>query len=78
LRRLLWVAAPTQEGRFLGMVSRYLAEELSRRVAASFPGAYARLGQLRTLQAMRVLPYVRESDIFARIVESLKSLTPIE
>lgn len=74
LRRLLWTAAPSQEARFLSMVSRYLAEELLQRFTSLFPDIVLRLTTLRMLQAARVLPYVKDGDTFARLVGGLTRL----
>lgn len=74
LRRLLWTAAPSQEARFLSMVSRYLAEELLQRFTSLFPDIALRLTPLRILQAARVLPYIKDVETFARVVNSLTRL----
>jgi aminoglycoside phosphotransferase (APT) family kinase protein len=74
LRRILWNGTPSQEARFLSMLSRYLAEELASRIDTAFPDAIPYMRQMRMLQAMRVLPYVKDSRIFAQIVDGLRKL----
>lgn len=75
LRNLLWEEEQTPEARLLRMLTRYLSEELLARLAPSFPDIGAHLAQLRALQALRVLPYVKDVKTFSHVVDGLKHIS---
>lgn len=74
LRSMLWSGKPDPTARLLHALSRYLAEELENRMDKLFPALRGRLDQLRALQALRVLPYVRSAAIFDNVLAGVQSL----
>jgi hypothetical protein len=74
LRSVLWNGRPDPSARLLRTLTRYIADEIEERMVEIFPGLDAHLDQLRALQALRVLPYVRDSEVFLHVVTGLKSI----
>jgi hypothetical protein len=74
LRALLWKGSTSSSERLVGMLSRYLYDEISEQIAAAFPDLSPKLQQLRALQAARVLPYVRDHHIFWHVAQGLDLL----
>lgn len=71
LRAFLWKSELSSADRLMLMLSRYLYEEIKVQVLEMFPELDSRLRQLRTLQAMRVLPYVHDEGTFWHVVNGL-------
>jgi aminoglycoside phosphotransferase len=78
MRSVLWQPAPDPSARLLRTLGHYLAEELHSLMSTMLPPLSDRLPQLRALQALRVLPYVRNESTFDHVVAGLKRIPPIE
>ncbi|MGU3546910.1 phosphotransferase [Methylobacterium sp. A52T] len=79
LRDILWVdRGPAHGGRLLEIFSRYLSEQLISRVREHYPELFARLPQLKMLQALRVLPYTHDPVTFNRLTAYIESSIPLE
>ncbi|GHD14297.1 phosphotransferase [Tianweitania populi] len=78
LRSILWHDRPDPTAKLLRTISRYLAEEVTSQMTGFFPKLDAALPSLRALQALRVLPYVRDATIFSRVVSGLRRIGSIE
>lgn len=75
LRSSLWKAELSASDRLMAMLSRYLYEEVRDQVLRIFPEIRSQLPFLRALQAMRVLPYVRDAATFGHAVRGLDRLS---
>ena len=78
LRSILWHERPDATAKLLRTISRYLADEVTSQMTAYFPQLGANLPALRALQALRVLPYVRDETTFSRVVSGLRRIGSIE
>lgn len=74
LRSVLWKGQTDPAARLLRTLTRYIAEEIEERMGDMFPLLGDHLDQLRALQALRVLPYVRSPEVFDNVVAGLQSL----
>jgi len=74
LRSLLWSGETEASSRLLQTLTRYLADEIEMQMTAALPGLRDRLAALRALQALRVLPYVKNQETFSYVVSGLKDI----
>jgi hypothetical protein len=74
LRSVLWNGRPEPAARLLRTLTKYIADEIEERMTGLFPRIGGHLDQLRALQALRVLPYVRDRAVFDNVVTGLISL----
>jgi len=75
LRSLLWAQEPAPSDRLLRTLTRYLADEIETQMARNLPQFAILSHDLRALQALRVLPYVKDAVTFQHVVSGLKELT---
>jgi len=78
LRSILWQERPDATAKLLKTISHYLADEITSQMTELFPDLSPKLSALRALQALRVLPYVRDATIFTRVVAGLQRIHFIE
>ena len=71
LRHDLWRDEITHETRLVAMLTKYLQEELRKKVSAVYPELVAALPSLVIFQGLRVLPYAKDSVTSQKIIASL-------
>lgn len=75
LRSLLWAGETAPSSRLLRTLTHYLADEIETQIARTLPQFSAVSQELRAVQALRVLPYVKDSAVYSHVVKGLKDLT---
>jgi hypothetical protein len=74
LRSLLWTGETAASSRLLQTLTRYLAEEVDMQMMTAFPSLRKRLAPLRAIQALRVLPYIKDRETFSHVVSGLREI----